>query len=377
MTRVPPLHALAAFTIAMAGGTSSLPADPTREIVPLALHTVGAGVPIRKVDTKPMLLGRAWPAVVIDGGYLYIIGGLDGGPAALSLVERVDLKTGVSTPYANLLKPRYGHQAFVHGGRLYVVGGLGFSQKRTTVPLAATAPIPPPPAKTEATPAAPAVTSYQTTEGATPLLLTSVESIDLVTGQVSAEPDLPEGRSGFGLVRSGESVLLIAGTAGTRGNPVFTNRILQLDLATRKWSRAGAAPSLGAASFVRVGPGHYIAAGGYDGRQSLDGVYAYSESQRTWKELPSLCQPVSSSAAAHLGDYLFFFGSYEAPEDIVIYNLVTKKSEAFRLGYTPARSAAAIATERFIYIVGGKVSKDAEPNREIQIFELVAKPQAR
>lgn len=106
---------------------AALAAEPKGEIVRLAPQTVGAGVPIKKVDTRPMLLGRAWPAVVIDGNFLYIIGGLDGSPAALSLVERFDLKTGVSTPYANLLKPRYGHQAFVSDGKLYVVGGLGFS----------------------------------------------------------------------------------------------------------------------------------------------------------------------------------------------------------------------------------------------------------
>lgn len=221
------------------------------------------------------------------------------------------------------------------------------------------------------------VTTYQATEGAAPLLLTSVESIDLATGQVATEPDLPEARSGFGLVRSGNNILLIAGTAGRQGNPVYTNTILQLDLATRKWTRAGAAPSIGAASFVRVGAGHYIAAGGYDGKQARDEVYAFSEAQRTWKELPALCQPASSSAAAHLGEYLFFFGSYDDPEDIVIYNLVTKNSESFRLGYTPARSAAAIATDRFIYVVGGKVSKEARPNNHIQIFELVAKPRER
>lgn len=204
-----------------------------------------------------------------------------------------------------------------------------------------------------------------------------MESIDLATGQVAKELDLPEARSGFGLVRSGHNILLIAGTAGRRGNPVYTNTILQLDLVTRKWTRAGAAPSIGAASFVRVGEGHYIAAGGYDGRQAQDRIYAFSEAQRTWKELPALCQPVSSSAAAHLGGYLFFFGSYDEPEDIVIYNLVTKNSESFRLGYTPARSAAATATDRFIYVVGGKVSKEAQPNNQIQIFELVARPRER
>lgn len=340
-----------------------LAAEQKGEIVPLAPHKVGAGVPIRKVDTKPMLLARAWPALVIEGGYLYIIGGLDGRPAALSLVERVDLKTGISRPFANLRKPRYGHQAFVHAGKLHVVGGLGFSGARRTAPL---------PGATTGEGAA-----YQWTEGAAPVLQTSVESIDLATGALADETPLPEGRSGFGLVTSAKSARVIAGTGGTRGNPQVTSAILEYDFATRAWSRAGRAPVIGAASLVRVGQGHIIAAGGYDGQQASDSIFAFTEATRSWKELPRLCQPVSSSAAAHLGNYLFFFGSYDSPDEIIIYNLLTKTSEALRLGYTPARSAAAIATERRIYVVGGKETKDARPNNQIQIFELVEKPQSR
>lgn len=347
------------------------------EIESLPAQTVAGGVPIRKVDTKAMRVARAWPAVVIEGGYLYIIGGLDGGPAAVSLIERFDLQTGVCTPWANLLTPRYGHQAFVRKGRLYVVGGQGFAEAPATVKLAEA---PPAAAGAEggaAAPPAPAVRDYRTTQGVSPLYLTSVESIDLATGEAAREPDLPEGRAGFGLVRSGESMLLVAGMRGTRGAPTFTNSILRYDPATRTWEGVGPGPVIGAASVVRVPPGHYIAAGGYDGRKVYDEVYAFSEAQGTWKRLPRLSRPMSSSAVAHLGEYLFFFGSYTAPEDIVIYDLVTKTSEAIRLGYSPARSAAAIASERFIYIVGGKASKDTAPNNYIQIFEHLAKPRRR
>lgn len=337
-----------------------LHAQSDSEITQLPALRISAGIPLRKVTTEHLLLPRAWPAVVSAAGYLYIIGGLDHRPAALSLIERLDLKTGISKPCGNLHIPRWDHRAFILDGKIYIMGGYGFSGNPRPRKLAGVA--------------AGDIDSYFSSEGTQPVLLDSVESFDLATGEVAIETPLPEGRAHFGLIARPHGMLILAGSSGDRQHSSFTNTILAFDFSTRQWNRAGTSPSVGDAVFVRVDPFHYISAGGYDGVRVSDRIFAFDERARAWTELPKLCQPISASTAVFLGKYIFFFGSYVNPEDVVIYNLATKKSEAFSLGYSPARSAAALAIDRYVYIVGGKQTKASDPNNCVQIFELIDKP---
>ena len=86
--------------------------------------------------------------------------------------------------------------------------------------------------------------------------------------------------------------------------------------------------------------------------------------------------PVSAHAAVALGQYLFLFGNYPQPEEIVIYDLKTRKSEAFTLGYTPSRHTAAVALGDRIYVIGGREVRGALPLDKIQVFALRPKRNA-
>lgn len=90
--------------------------------------SVDAGFDAGPQGPPQLLHGRAQhTASVIDGKYVYVIGG--DAPGSLDSVERAKIgKDGTLGPFEDagikLLTPRYGHAAFVGGDTLYVMGGV-------------------------------------------------------------------------------------------------------------------------------------------------------------------------------------------------------------------------------------------------------------
>jgi len=74
--------------------------------------------------------------------------------------------------------------------------------------------------------------------------------------------------------------------------------------------------------------------------------------------------------------HLFLFGDYDSPERLLAYNLKTRQSETFTLGYTAARHTAAVVADGQIYVIGGRVDRATDPIRAIQVFALT-KPATR
>jgi hypothetical protein len=116
--------------------------------------------------------------------------------------------------------------------------------------------------------------------------------------------------------------------------------------------------------------------GGYDGSLALDKVEAYNPRENKWIILPPLCRDSSAHATVFFGRYLFLFGNYAAPEELIAYDLSTKTSQAFTLQYTPARHTAAVALGDKIYVIGGKPYKYSVPLDSIQVFKLRPKTAA-
>jgi hypothetical protein len=117
---------------------------------------------------------------------------------------------------------------------------------------------------------------------------------------------------------------------------------------------------------MRGGP-WIVAAGGYNGIP-LDEVEVFSPRAEAWFRLPPLCHAVSAYSSVVMGHYLFLFGNYSNPSELVAYNLFTKKSEAFSLRYKAARHTAAVIVQGRIYVIGGRVTATSRPVNYIQVF---------
>ncbi len=111
-----------------------------------------------------------------------------------------------------------------------------------------------------------------------------------------------------------------------------------------------------------------IVPGGYDGSVASNEVQVYNPAQGSWGFMPSLCKRSSAHSVVLFGSFLFLFGNYSNPEELIAYNLATKTSETFTLQYTPARHAAAVALNGRIYVAGGKERIDSIPLDSIQVF---------
>ena len=127
-------------------------------------------------------------------------------------------------------------------------------------------------------------------------------------------------------------------------------------------------PGSRATDGVLVDGGFIVVAGGYNGFITSDAVYSFELRSGTWRTNTPLCRSMSAHSVAFLGSYLYLFGDYTAPELLLAYNLRTKASETFTLGYTPTRHTAVVVAEGRIYVIGGRADKKLAPLRAIQVF---------
>ena len=353
---------------------------------------VSAGVPVVKVADYQLLEARWMPAAVAQGDFIYIIGGLDSHRNRLTSIERFNVRTGKSEPFAQLQIGRRGHRAILVGDKVFVLGG--------SVRVSVTAPdsgIKP------STDRVMPVTNKQTPEAGRNIDPDSeyvvrkrlgeletlsemaaqvpermvvaqsgvIEIVDIATRTVTRAADMPEPRLSFtGVLRAGK-IYVIGGQRPYRktGMTAVTNTSWVLDLATGQWSSGIPMPTpRDNTNGVLVDGGVIVVPGGYDGQRMHDEVEVFNPADGIWRILPPLCKSVSAASVVFFNHYLLLFGSFESPGELIAYDLANRRSDAFTLKYKPARHTAAVVLDGKIYVIGGMASVDGEALNYIQVF---------
>jgi hypothetical protein len=324
---------------------------------------VTTSVPLVKVAEYRMREARRSSAAVAHGDYIYIIGGTDNGLVPLDSVERLNLRTGVSEDFARLGVARSGHRAVVVGDTIYVLGGAAAGvATESALPSASLDRRTVKDTRTQLD----ALTA--TTQSSR--LEDSVELIDLKTRKVSNGITLPRPRRHFACVLLGEKIYVIGGHTPWGTTTAWVNTMDVFDLKTRRWLPGEPMPGARAAPATLIDGPFIIVPGGYNGRGKLDAVNYFNTRDTTWRTLPPLCRPTSAASLAFLGHHLFLFGDFDAPDELLAYDLVSKHSETFTLQYKPARSTTAVVHKGKIYVIGGEIAPYPTALDLIQVFAL-------
>jgi hypothetical protein len=181
---------------------------------------------------------------------------------------------------------------------------------------------------------------------------------------------MPQARAQFACVKYGQKIYVIGGRI-PHPNPSMracTNTMAVFDLVTGMWSEGVPMPTPRETVGAVVDGGFIVVSGGYDLTKSRDEVEVFNPRANTWRTIAKLCQPSSSHSLVFLDHYLFLFGSYDSPGELIAYDLMAKRSETFTLQYKPARHTAAVVHEGKIYVIGGKVSRVSGALNYIQVF---------
>lgn len=213
------------------------------------------------------LVERRFLTAAVHGHHLYVLGGYTEDSERSSVVERVDLQTGIVMTVAPLPRPRYAAAAAVLAGQLYFVGGVVETER-----------------------------------------LAVAERYDVAANAWSTAPSLSTGRN-LHMVEMGGSLLALGGYAGP-GRPAVTV-VEQLDVRNDEWvtithmpepSTAFSAASLGN---LVVTFGDYV---------NLGRVRVLDVSTRQWMAVNVAFTPRRHSAAATVADRIFVFGGNTARE---------------------------------------------------------------
>lgn len=273
------------------------------------------------------------------GDYIYVIGGGHESDVSLRSVERIHVHTGKSEHFVNLKIGRCWHRAVIVEDQIYVIGGdrrfFGGNRRDLT---------------------------------------TSVEIIDIPTKRVMAGPNLPEARMQFGCVVLDGKIYVIGGSRTRAGANTNTNTVFVLDLATGQWTQGDPMPTPRLCDAVTVEGGFIVVPGGYTGSHKVDVVEVYNPRERTWLTIEPLAKPRSTHSLVFVGQRLFMFGDYDYPDELMVYDLRTRRSEMFSLGYKAARHTAATSHGERIFVVGGKEERSSPALHYIQIFRAKKLP---
>jgi hypothetical protein len=276
-------------------------------------------VPLLKLPQKIQLLtARFGAAAVVDGPYIYVVGGSNSFAAPLDDVERFDTRSNTSEHFATLNTARRNHRAVICQGKLYVLGGYSeWSANRRE------------------------------------LFECSVEVVDLASRRVDLAAAMPTGKANFGCVCLHDRIYVIGG-AMTRGNSIrHTNSVEVFDVASGQWSSGIRIPTPRMTLATEV-TGFVLVAGGIKGRAEVADVEMFSPREQLWRKLPPLHATANPTAAASLGHYLFLFTARE----LIAYDLLTKKSAAYRFDYLAAEDTTSVVCGERIYVIGGRRSRD-------------------
>jgi len=285
-------------------------------LLPIAGRATDTKNPIVKIADIPMQQARLGAAIVAHGDYLYIFGG-SGGGAPIYDAERLNLTTGKTEKIDGKFIARRYHGAFEHEGKFYLVGGEGY--------------------------ALPGRIHEDT-----------VEVYDPASGQITQAGKMPHPRARFGTVKIGAEAWLIGGSKSKDGSRYSqTNEVQILDLKTQTWRAGPPMPTPRDAPVVVVG-GFALVPGGYASRSARDEVEMWVPAEQVWKRLPNLDRPTSGHSAAFLGRWLFLFGDYDVGDQVLAYELSSRKTKKIDPSFLNTRRSVAITLSNRIYVVGGE-----------------------
>ncbi len=331
--------AVVALTAPFQAGVAHAQEDSTPITLPRV--AVSADVPLTKVAEYRMRMARYSPAAVAVGDFIYIISGQTDTNDIITSIERFDPRTNASESFADLKQGRIWHGAVAVGESIYVFGG-SVSDRSIVV-------------------------RHEVVNGV--FADDSVEIINLATRAVTPGPRMPVPRTQFACVPFQGRIYLMGGKTQDRySRSAITNSVAVLEVATGRWTEAAPMPTPRQPAVAVVDGGFLIAAGGYNGTRAVDVVEVYDPRRDAWGRLPPLVAPRSAHSIVFAGESLFLFGDYGSPQELLAYNLRSKRSEVFELGYTPARHTAAVRLGDRIYVIGGKQSRNAQPTDLIQVF---------
>ncbi|HEY4247802.1 MAG TPA: kelch repeat-containing protein [Lacunisphaera sp.] len=320
---------------------------------------------------------RFGASAVSDGHFIYVIGGMDEKDNFLTSIEKFDPETGQSSEFAQLQTARLWPQAVFYSGNIYVLGGSVLALKTFM-----------PPAQNPSRGASENQFQDRIMGGSTAQIAISMEHlepeasmevVDLATKHVSRGPAMPEGRTQFGCVVLEDELLVIGGKRIHHLGLSATNTTLCYSFTNGKWQKGiPPMPHPRMAQAVVVDGPFIVVPGGYDGAMAVNQMEAFDVRDPKWISLPPLCRACSAYSLAFLGHYLFLFGDYEAPAELIAYDLKTKTSQTFTLQYIAARNTAAVVLAGKIYIFGGKPDKDSAGTiDDIQVFVPPLHPNER
>lgn len=303
---------LACFVLGFPGLRAAEKADP--------------GSPLVKVAEYHMHLARRGAAVAALGDYLYIFGGYGG--ATIYQAERLNVVTGQVELLPAKFQQRVFHSAVEHNGKFHLFGGWG--RPRPAQPHEET-----------------------------------VEIYDPATNEVTVAGKAPNPRAAAGMVKMGHQVLVVGGVRANKAGTYSQTNLAEIyDLNTGTWSDGPAMPTVRAAPAVAVGQ-FILVPGGYVSGTALKTVEIFVPSEQGWKKLPDLGVGVQSHSAAFLGQWVFLFGDQRETDQMVAYELKTRKTLRLKPGTAHMRYSAAITHGDRIYVVGGAAADSFANNGKL------------
>ncbi len=276
--------------------------------------------PLVKVAEYHMHLARRGAAVAALGDYIYIFGGAGGSP--IYQAERLDIRTGKVELLPPQFRQRVFHNAVEHDGKFHLIGGSGRS--RANLPNEEV-----------------------------------IEIYDPATNEIASQRVAPNPRVAAGAAKLGHDLLVVGGgRVNKAGSFTQTNLAEFYDLDTGAWRAAPAMPTPRNAKAVTVGQ-FVLVLGGYGSGGKLKTVEMFVPQEGGWKKLPDLTTSVESHSAAFLGSWIFLFGDNERSDQILAYELKSRKTLRLPPGTSHMSYSAAISHDGLIYVVGGAATSES------------------
>lgn len=309
------------------------PDDPVQKLAPVVV-TAGAP-PLTKLELGYRLHTARFGAIgVTDGEFIYVIGGANSADAPLEDIERFDPRTGHCEPFARLAIARRNHRAVLIDGKIYVLGGYNAVHFESNDAFEA-----------------------------------SVEVVDLKTRQVTRAPDMPVAKANFACATVLGKIYVIGGAVHRSPRIIHTNTTEVFDLATRQWHSGVPMPTPRMSMAVAVG-NCVIVAGGFRGGREVADVEAFFPDENGWRVLPKLLKPVSGSSLAFADHFLLLFSGSE----LTAYELRSRHSESFRLGYQAPREIATVVLNGRLYVIGGTDGNRTTDDSMAAFFQAAPPP---
>ena len=216
--------------------------------------------------------------------------------------------------------PRYFHAGAMHGGRLYLAGGL------TPVPA--------------------------DIGGGALRHAAEFEEFDPATLTVRQLPDLPLAVARPGAAVVGDRLYIVG---GSQEDETRTGAVQIYDFDTGTWSR-GADMPVAREGGVMAWDGKIYAPGGYNGVTALRDFQVYDPAADQWKKLPDLPVKLSANTGLVMDGQLYTFGDYEILDRTAVCDLKKMKWHLVKLDYQPSRHQGVAQLGEDVFVIGGNIS---------------------